>query len=144
MIPHNYNHDLFYIVLQYLYTREICFTLSNDTTVRESEIPTTCEVEGIYEIAHYLGIECLQRKALTFLQATCNIQNITARTFGNFAEKYQQVAKVYDKYFMDNWDGKVRVAPEFEGFFRNVQDPDEDKRINFKFRKMMSSKSLEE
>lgn len=92
-------------------------------------------MEGIYEIADYLEIECLRRKALDFLEATCTVNNIAARAFGNFAKTHQEVARIYDKYFITHWE-QVRKSSVFEEFF-NMEDPIEYRRIHDKLRKMI-------
>lgn len=103
-------------------------------------IPTTIDAEGIYEIAHDLNIESLKRKALRFLQATCNVDNITSRAFGSFAATHQNVGKVYDEYFMEQWN-EVKNSAKFDKFFSTVEDRAEERRVNTKFRKMMRERT---
>jgi hypothetical protein len=104
----------------------------------DSEIPTTDDAEGMYKIATHYGVTCLQKKALHFLQATCNLHNITSRAFGMFANEYDEVAALYETYFMKHWQ-EVKTLPEFDKVFTETQDPMESRRINTKFREMMQN-----
>jgi hypothetical protein len=109
-------------------------------TFTTSDVPTTTDAEGIYEIAYNLNIEPLEKKALHFLKATCNVDNITSRAFGSFAATHQNVGKVYDEYFMEQWNN-VKNLTKFEKFFSTVEDPAEERRVNTKFRKMMRERT---
>jgi len=132
-IPDDY--DLFHIILFYLYTDRICFTTTSDTT--KFDIPTTINTEGIYAIAHRLMLDSLTVKALHFLQASCTLQNITARAFGKFGATHEVVGEMYDNYFMKNWDEIVETN-EFEEFFLEMEkDPEEYIRVNTKLREMI-------
>jgi hypothetical protein len=104
----------------------------------DPDIPTTYDAEGIYKIAAYYGVTCLQKKALQFLQATCNLHNITSRAFGTFANEYDEIAALYDEYFVKHWS-EIKKSSEFDKVFRETQDPMESRRINTKFREMMQN-----
>ena len=138
-ISMKYNFDLFHLVLLYFYTNTFCFITISEMFMT-SDIPTTLDAEGIYEIAHDLKIEPLEKKTLHFLEATCNIDNITSRVFDNFAAMYKDVSKLYDDYIMEHWN-KVKDSAKFEEVFAIVRDSAEERRINTKFRKMMRGSS---
>ena len=87
-----------------------------------------------------LKIEPLEEKALHFLEATCNIDNITSRAFSLFAAKHPNAGKLYDKYFMEHWN-QVKDLARFETFFTTAKDLEEEKRVNTKFRKMMRERN---
>ena len=133
-IPISYDFKLFEIVLRYFYTNDFCFITTPNTFT--SDAPSTLDAEGIYDIAHSLRVECLERKALHFLEATCNIDNITARTLSKFAAEHEIVEKLYDAYFLEHWN-EVRQSSEFEEIFTQTKELVESNRINTKFRKLM-------
>jgi hypothetical protein len=133
----NHDYDLFHLVLFYLYTDKITFITTSDIT--PTDMDATSNAEGIYAIAHELLIEPLEKKALHFLQATCNLENITQRTFGRFASKHQAAQKWYDVYFMEHWN-EVKNKKEFDTFFDKLEaDEQEFIRVNRKFRQMIVS-----
>ena len=138
VIPIEHNFELFQLILVYFYTRKFCFTTSVKT-VTDSSIPTTFDAEGIYEIAECLKVESLKKKAVHFLQATCNVHNITPRVFGVFAKVHQDLSKLYDAYFQEHWD-EVKESPRFEEYFIEMKDPEESRRINTKFRSMIRAR----
>jgi hypothetical protein len=133
-IEHNF--ELFHLVLQYFYTKTFCF-ITTPETFTISNVPTTIDAEGIYEIACRYKIEPLEEKALHFLEATCNIDNITSRAFSRFAEKHPNAGKLYDKYFMEHWD-KVKCSTKFEKYFTEKNSCG---RVNTKFRNMMTGRT---
>jgi hypothetical protein len=128
-----HDFEFFHLVLQYFYTKTFCFTTAPD--IFTSNVPTTIDAEGIYGIAYLLKIEPLEKKALHFLEATCNIDNITPRTFSRFAATHPNVGKLYDKYFMEHWD-KVKCSKKFGEYFKDMNSEDSE-RVNRKFRDMM-------
>jgi hypothetical protein len=136
-----YLHDdfeLFHTLLVYLYTDRVCFTTSPDI-IKPVDIPITADAEGVYAISHRFKLECLDNKAFHFLKATCNVRNITARTFSGFAAEHEVVGGMYDEYFLRHWE-EVKRTDEFEEYFVDVED-DVQKlvRVTKKFRKMMKS-----
>lgn len=136
-IPDDY--DLFHIILFYLYTDRICFTTTPETL--QSDIPTTNDAEGIYAIAHRLMLESLTIKALHFLESSCTLQNITARSFGKFGVTYEVVGEVYNEYFMRHWDEVIQTQ-EFEDFFQEAEkDASECIRVNTKLRDMIRNRN---
>lgn len=135
----NEDFDLFHLVLFFLYTDRICFVTSHEA-FSSHETPTTHDAEGIYAISHRLMVDSLAEKALHFMQSTTNLGNITARTFGRFANAYKDVQKWYDDYFMKHWD-EIRRGPAFEKFFVGLEsDPEEYIRVNTKFRGMITGR----
>lgn len=134
-----YDFELFHLVLLYFYINKFCFITTSEVFTT-SDIPTTPDAERIYEIAHDLKIEPLEKKALHFLEATCNVDNITSRAFGSFAARHQNVGKLYDEYFMEHWN-QVKDLARFETFFTTAKDLEEEKRVNTKFRKMMRERT---
>ena len=120
-IPITYDFELFRLVLHYFYTNRFCLITTRETFTT-SDVPTTIDAEGIYEIAYDLKIESLEKKALHFLRATCNVDNITCRAFSNFAATHQNVGKVYDDYFMEHWNN-VKNSITFEEFFNDSGRP---------------------
>lgn len=107
---------------------------------QDSSIPTTSDVEGIYAIADRLLLDSLMSKALHFLESTCSLQNITARAFGPFSASHDAVERLYDNYFIENWN-KVIQTVEFESFFTDLEhDATEYIRVNTKLRMMMRSR----
>lgn len=131
--------DLFHLVLKYFYTHTFCFVTTPDFKP-SPDIPTTLDAEGIYAIAHNLNIKPLEEKALHFLKATCNIDNITARALGNFASEHKVLGDVYDSYFLKHF-GLVRNSRTFEDVFSTTNDADSN-RINKKFRQLMQKLPL--
>lgn len=134
MITISHDRELFRLVLIYLYTRTFCFTTSTDIEA-DVDIPTTQDAEGIYKIAHDLKIMPLEAMALRFLEVTCVVSNIAARTFSEFAAAHPVVGNVYDTYFLKNWNKIIRL-PGLEDLFNNTTDPTRSKRINLKYRKL--------
>jgi hypothetical protein len=137
----NYDYELFHIVLFYLYTQRICFTASPEMA-KSSEIPTTNDAEGIYAIAHRLLLEDLSKKAFHYLQATCNVGNITKRSFGRFAADHQDVERYYDDWLLNRWE-EVRNSEEFEQYFKEMEaNYEEHIRITRKFRRLFKSQTI--
>jgi hypothetical protein len=139
VIPIRHNFELLHLVLKYLYTKTFCFTTSTDVD-KSADVPTTDDAEGIYEIANYLKIEPLETKALHFLCATCNVDNISARTFSKFAATHPNVRNKYDTYFLEHWN-KVMYSDTFERVFTETEDSAESNRINTKFRELMRKRN---
>lgn len=135
-IPIRHDFKLFRLVLRYLYINEICFTTSSDEEA-DSDIPTTCNGEGIYNIASNLKIKLLEQKVLSFLGATCDLNNIVARTFSKFAATNPAVGKLYDAYFVRHWRELRKNKALIEKVFASANDPEEANRMNTKFRDMM-------
>jgi predicted choloylglycine hydrolase len=71
----------------------------------------------VYAISIRLKLESLARKAFHFLQATTNIQNITARVFGEFAAEHPEVERWYEEYFLARWD-EVKGLKEHNDFMQ--------------------------
>jgi hypothetical protein len=135
-IPIEHDFELFQLVLRYLYTNTICFTTTSGVEA-DSDVSTTTDAEGIYAIANNFRIKPLELKALSFLGATCNLNNITARTFSKFAATNPAVGELYDSYFIGYWRELKQNKPMVEEVFTSVRDPEESNRINTKFRAMM-------
>jgi hypothetical protein len=138
-----YLHDdfeLFHILLVYMYTDRVCFTTS-PTLIQAVDIPITDDAEGVYALSHRFGLDCLDRKAFHFLQATCDVGNITARTFSGFAAEHREVGEMYDAWFLRHWD-EVKETAEFEKYFDDLEEDNEKLvRVTKKFRKMMKGRA---
>jgi hypothetical protein len=93
--------DLFHAILCYAYTNKITFTTDPETRQDPSAIYLD-RVEEFYGLAHCLLLDGLAEKALTFLTDTCSIENITARAFGKFGDKFRDVGEVYTEFLLDN------------------------------------------
>jgi hypothetical protein len=79
-------------------------------------------------------VESLEKKAFHFLQATTNLENISSRTFGEFAAMNKQVGTWYDEYFMEHWT-EIKRGEKFEQVFAQLEDDHEESlRVNKKFR----------
>ena len=127
---------MFHLVLSYLYTDRICFSDSPGVKPGD-EIPTTCDVEGVYAISSRLKMESLQRKAFHFLKATTNIQNIDERVFGTFAAEHTDVGTWYNDYFRERRD-EIMQQQEHEQFMTRMEDDDDNyKRVMTKFRRLL-------
>ena len=131
--------ELFHLVLYFLYTSRICFVTTPEVEPN-SDIPTTCDAEGIYSLSQRLMVDSLEKKALHFLQATCDLENISKRTFGRFAADHEEVGKWYDRYFISHWN-EVRKGEEFERVFVELEnDHEEYIRVNTKFRALIKDR----
>lgn len=132
--------ELFHLVLFYLYTEQIMFIDSPDSTERGSNV--THDAEAVYALAHRLMIDSLEHKAAHFLKATTNVENISQRTFAKFALEHQAMGTWYDEYFLVRWE-EVKSGGEFEKVFdRLEEDVDEYVRVSIKFRHMIKRLGL--
>lgn len=133
--------DIVHNVLYYMYTNCITFSTVNedDLSPNESVVPRICAAEDIFAIAHRLSIKSLQIKALHFLEATCNVRNITCRVLSDFASLYEELWEVYKAYFKENW-AEIRCTAEFREYFSTVdeiEDASQIRRIFKAFRELM-------
>jgi hypothetical protein len=130
--------DLFHLVLFYLYTEQITFT--------ESPLPEGVNVatnaEEVYKIAHSLMIPSLEDKAAHFLRATTNVENISRRTFGEFAREHGRLGGWYDEWFLGRWEA-IKGGGGVEEVFEGLEgDWEEYVRVSKKFRGMIGSLKL--
>jgi hypothetical protein len=141
-IPLSCKFELLVLVLRYLYTDSICFSTSSAHD--SSPVPTAseAEAEGIYALAVALKLEPLREKALHFLQATCNIKNISSRTFSPFARDNPEVSRVYESYLLRKWKEVLRTQ-ELEKAVASQKDPEEQKRILSKLLELICRQSQE-
>jgi len=134
--------ELFHLVLFYEHTKRICFVHSTEPFIC-GDIQTT-DAEGVYRIAKKRSIPSLQRKALHFLEATCNVENITSRTFSPFAAEHREIGFLYDAYFIQHWE-EVKKSSSFKDFWQTLEaerdDLKEYSRVNKKFREMVFEKA---
>lgn len=132
------DYDLFRALLFYLYTDKICFSASPDKF--HDEFGTCLFVsdgEAMYALAHRLLFHSITSKALTFIRSTCNNHMITSSVFGSFGSIHSAVGKIYDDYFMANWNEVIKT-PEFENYFQELEeDSAEFAYANKKFRSMV-------
>jgi hypothetical protein len=104
------------------------------------EIPRALGVETIYSAADRFLLDGLKAKALDFMKRTCTVNNITARTFGEFADLHTQVDVLYSSYFKRHV-GEIMETPEYLEYFENVESStsEERARVNSKFRGLMQN-----
>jgi hypothetical protein len=134
------NYHLFRLILIYIYTARISFTTPDFPSDTAFEIPTTSDAEGIYAIAHRLGLESLQAAAFHFLKSTTNLDNISERTFGAFACKHEAVGIWYDQWFLNKFENIKRLHNFEDVFVSREGDEKEYIRVSTKYRKMISSR----
>lgn len=134
--------DVVHNILYYIYTNRITFSnvKTEESDLTESSKPRVCDAEEIYALAHRLELEGLQSKALHFLKSTCDVENIIARVFSQFASLYEEVGKIYEEYFRENWE-KIRKTMEFREYFSVLEDTGdlpELRRVLARFRELMN------
>jgi hypothetical protein len=135
--------DLFHAILYHAYTNQITFTTDTEMCQGPSTIYLD-RVEEFYALAQRLVLKGLEYKALEFLKDTCCIENITARAFGKFGDKFGDVGKVYTEFLLDHWD-EVVLTSNFESFFKEAEeDPNELQRVNGVFRRLVQSRARDE
>lgn len=132
------DYERFHLILSHLYTDRICFTDCTDIKI-DPETPTTSDAEGVYGISIRLKLESLAPKAFHFLKATTNVQNITARAFGDFAAGHPEVEKWYDQYFLEHWDNEIKGLQEHHDFMQQLAENDFP-RVMRKFWRLISAK----
>ena len=137
------DYELFHMVLIYLYTSRISFTTSSSPFPSHAattfQIPSTSNAEGIYAIAHRLGLEPLKAAAFHFLKSTTDLDNISERTFGEFACEHVSVGKWYDEWFLKRI-AEIKMLQKFEDvFISRRRDWQEYDRVSTKYRKMIRS-----
>jgi hypothetical protein len=132
--------DIVHSILYYIYTDRVTFsTIKHDDLQDEGRLPRICPAEHIYALAHRLDLHGLQAKALEFLEKTCTPRNATKRTFSNFASLYDEIGKVYDDYFIAEWE-TIRNTSSFEKYFSTLEDEEdhqETTRVFKIFRQLM-------
>ena len=130
------DYEMFHLVLTYLYNDRIHFTTLREPKT-DPEAPMTCDAEGVYAISRRLKVESLQRKAFHFLQATTNLQNVTARVFGKFAAEHMDIQKWYDEYFIKHYK-EIKQLPEHNFFLTElIGTGGEFERVMVKFWEMV-------
>lgn len=115
-IPMEDDYDLFHNVLYYIYTNRIYFTTDLTSKAAYERAPNPCSAEDIYIIADRLFLSDLKLKAIDFLRLTCSPENITSRVLGKFAFLHDDIRKVYEEYFRENWH-LIKHTIEHNEFF---------------------------
>ena len=144
-IPMEDDFDVVHNVLYYMYTNGITFSnVTSENSSSKPGLPRICDAEDIYALAHRLELKNLQNKTHRFLKSTCNVRNITARVFSEFAELYEDVGETYESYFKDHWED-IRGTTEFNKYFSVVEEKEdltEIRRVYGRFRELMEESSF--
>lgn len=120
-------------ILYYLYTDQI--TLHSKPGREPTIGPRTVDVQSIYEAADQFLLPRLKDKAQKFLDHTCDIQNITARVFGEFSRKHELLNLIYSYFFRSHLPLIVQTI-EFHDYFNRLEGCDADQ-ANARFRKLV-------
>jgi hypothetical protein len=123
-IPMKDDFDLFHNVLYYIYTNRIYFTTDLSSMPAYEGAPNPCPAEELYSIADRLFLSDLKLKAINFLQLTCSPENITFRVLGKFAFLHDDIRKVYEEYFRENWHLIKHTSEHHEFFAERLEEED--------------------
>jgi hypothetical protein len=126
--------DTLHNILHYLYTDQIVFhTKPGKETGSTLQ---TVDVQRLYEVADQLLLFDLKLKAFDFLCHSHDIQNITARIFGQYAKTHEDLYDPYRTFFCARLPAITRTK-EFDDFFDQIEDTDSSERINTQFRDLV-------
>jgi len=135
VIPTDIDFDTLRNILHYLYTNQITF--HSKPGKQQTTGPRTVDVERIFEAADRLLLADLVDKAWSFLHESCDIQNITARIFGEFPKRHEPLNLIYRNFFRTRLSLIVQTS-EFEDFFDQLRGPNAHQ-INAQFRELLQS-----
>lgn len=111
--------EILHTVLYYLYTEKV-YLRTDDTLVGPSNVPSYCDAEEIFAIAHRYHIAQLKQKALIFLRDTCNAENIVQRVFSELAILYDEVGEIYGTFFQRHWN-EIRERKELDRYLESLE-----------------------
>jgi BTB/POZ domain len=135
VIPMEMEFDTLHTILYYLYTDQIVFhSKSGNETVGHL---MTVDVHRLYQAADQLLLPHLKDKAFEFLWHTRDIQNITARVFGEYAKTHDNLYRIYRHFFCTHLPAIVQTT-EFDDFFDQLEGTDAE-RVNVHFRELVQT-----
>jgi hypothetical protein len=134
LIPSENTFELLHVVLYYLYTNTVCFCTDEGAKPLPGT-PKYCDPEEVYAIADEFGLEDLRKKALEFIQDTCDVEHLADRLFGSASVLHEEIRQVYEKFFLQNWD-EIKNCQEWPEFFCD-QPPSKIQKVALRFFELM-------